>query len=185
MRNALPFHHILRPGDLPAGQVHEFRLDPDEPARKAIAAALGLRGLRKLRLHGHLIPVGRADWQLKAGLGATAVQDCVVSMAPVVTRIDEPVARAYMAELPELPESDEIEIPDDDSAEPLAVELDLGAVMIEALALALPAYPHAEGIAPVERSFSPPGAEPLDDDAVRPFAGLARLKARLAGDDEN
>ena len=179
MANALPYSETLRPGDLPADRPHAITLEPDAAARQRLAEALGLRALRKLRFTGQLKPLGRRDWRLEATLGATVVQDCVVTLDPVTTRIDDTVARTYLAEMPELPEGDEIEMPEDDSLEPLPVELDLGAVMTEALALALPAYPHAKGVDPVDMRQAPPGADPLDDAAAKPFAGLAALRDKL------
>ncbi len=84
---ALP-RHILRLADLPGR--HETAVDfaPDAAGRAAIAAELGLSDLRKLRLAGRMVPVGRTDWRLEATLGATVVQPCVVTLDPVVTRIE-------------------------------------------------------------------------------------------------
>lgn len=160
-----------------------FALAPEAPERAALAAALGVLSLRKLRFSGRLIPEGRRDWRLEADLGATVVQACVVTAEPVTTRIDEPVLRRYLADLPE-PEGDEIEIPEDDSAEQLPVSLDLGAVMAEALALALPPYPRAPGAELGEARFAPPGTAPLSDADTRPLSGLAALRDRLRGTDD-
>lgn len=183
MPDAPEFSQPIRIADLPADQAYAFALRPDAAGCAAIAARLGLRGLRKLRFAGTLAPLGRDDWQLRADLGATVVQDCVVTLAPVTTRIDEPVARSYLAAMPDLPEGEEIAMPADDTLEPLPAVLDLGAVMFEALALALPAYPHAEGVAPVRQSYAPPGAAPLAEEVEKPFAGLAALKGKLGRDE--
>lgn len=174
---------ILRIADLPPGGTVQIKLEPDAEARAAIAADLGIPAVRKLRLEGQLLPLGKADWQLKAMLGATVVQDCVVTLAPVTTRIDEPVERIYLADPPEVPEGDEVEMPDDDTVEALPAELDLGAIMTEALVLALPAYPHADGVEPLRQSFAEPGIEPMSDDAAKPFAGLAGLRDKLGKKD--
>lgn len=144
---------------------------PDAEGRAAVAAHLGIPAVRKLRLVGRLVPEGREDWRLVAELGATVVQECVVTLAPVTTRIDEPVERRYLADLPE-DEAGEVEMPEDDSVEALPASLDLGAVMIEALALALPPYPRAEGVELGEVVVTEPGADPLTEEAARPFAGL-------------
>ena len=77
---------------------------------------------------------GRPRLAAGGGLGATVTQACVVTLAPVITRIEETVTRRYLADMPE-PEGEEVEMPEDDSAEPLPVIIDPGAVMIEALAL--------------------------------------------------
>jgi uncharacterized metal-binding protein YceD (DUF177 family) len=92
----------------------------------------------------------------------------------VTTRIDETVERHYLAEMPDLPDGEEIEMPDD-TAEPLPAALDLGAVMAEALAIALPPWPRADD-AELERStFAGPGTRAMTDEEARPFAGLKGL----------
>jgi len=177
------FSHPLRIADLGAQGPTAFLLEPDARTRASIAAELGIPALRKLRFAGEIRPLGKSDWHLTATLGATAVQDCVVSLQPVTTRIDEPVQRTYLANPPEVPEADEIEMPDDDTVEALPAVLDLGAVMIEALALALPDYPHAEGVTPVSASFTEPGAAPMSYEDAKPFAGLAALRDKLGKPD--
>jgi uncharacterized metal-binding protein YceD (DUF177 family) len=154
---------------------------PDAAARAAIARHLDIRDIRKLRFEGTLTPEGRRDWTLTATLGATVVQDCVVTLDPVVTRIDEPVTRRYLADMPE-PTLGEVEMPEDDTIEPLPASLDLAAVMVEALSLALPPFPRAPGAELGELTVTEPGSAPLDADTIRPFAGLAGLRDKLTGD---
>lgn len=174
---ALP-HHILRLSDLAGRQPKEIVIEPDAAGRAAVAGALGIRGVRKLRFAATLAPLGRRDWQLTGQLGATVVQDCVVTLDPVTTRIDEPVARTYMADLPE-PEPGEVEMPEDDTVDPLPATLDLAEVMMEALALALPPYPRADGVSFEDAVAAPAGATPLTDTEIKPFAGLAALRETL------
>jgi len=157
-----------------------FVLEPQAETRSAIADTLDLRSLRKLRLEGVLLPEGKSDWRLEAKLGATAVQSCVVTLEPVTTRIDTDFVRSYRADLPE-PVGDELEMPEDDTIEPLPATLDLRVVMIEALALALPDYPRAKGVELGQAVFAPPGVPPLTDEDARPLAGLAALRDKLAG----
>jgi uncharacterized metal-binding protein YceD (DUF177 family) len=109
-----------------------------------------------------------------AKLKATVTQSCIITLAPVVTTIRESVSRRYLADLPE-PTSDEIEMPEDDTVESLAAVIDVGAVLTEALALALPQYPRAAGAELGAASFTPPGAEPLAEEKLKPFAGLSDL----------
>ena len=176
---ALP-REIVRLADLTNRSERTFALAPEAPGRAAVAADLGVSEVRKLRFEGRLVPAGRSDWRLEGTLGATVVQPCVVTFAPVVTRIDEPVVRTYVAQMPEV-EGLEVEMPEDDSLDPLPSALDLGAVLLEALSLAIPAWPRAEGVAEVDLTVAAPGVVPLDAEAARPFAGLADLKARLGG----
>ena len=135
-------------------------------------------GLRKVSLRGTLLPEGKRDWRLEAVLGATVTQPCVVTLAPVTTRIDEPLERIWRAEL-EIPTGDEVEMPEDVSEEQLGREIDLGQVLSEALALALPAWPRAEGAELGEAVYTAPDATPMRDEDARPFAGLAGLRDAL------
>lgn len=168
----------IRTADLTGNRRRSFDLAPDSGARAALAADLGLIGLDVVRMVGDLRPAGRADVALHARLTAEAVQACVVTLAPVPCTIDVPVTRLYVADWKD-PDADEAEIPEDDTREPLPDEVDLDAVMAEALALALPDYPRAPGAELGQAVFAAPGVEPLRDDALKPFAGLAALKDRL------
>ncbi len=156
-----------------------FTLEPGPEMRARIVAELDLRALRKVRLEGTLSPEGKADWRLEARLGATAVQSCVVTLEPVTTRLDIDLHRSYRADLPE-PSGDELEMPEDDTIEALPASLSLIDLLVEALALALPDYPRADGVALGEAVFTAPGVAPLTDDDAKPLAGLAAFRDRLA-----
>lgn len=173
--------------DLSAKAPTPFDIRPAPEARAEMAERLALDGIRKLRLHGEIRPDGRQDWRLDALLGATVVQPCVVTLAPVTTRIDVPVSRRFLARMPEIEADDsgEVEMPEDDDIEPLTPVIDLVAVLEEALALNLPLYPRAAHADLGEAVFAEPGVEPLTDKDTKPFAGLAALRDKLAGDDED
>lgn len=172
----------IRLAALRSGGVHDFRLEPDAEVRAEIAGELDLLGLKKLRLEGRLVPEGKSDWRLDAMLGATVVQPCVVTLKPVTTRIDTEVRRLYLAEFT-TPQGDEVEMPEDDDQEPLGREIDLAAVMIEALSLALPVYPRADEAELGEANFTEPGKQAMTDDDARPFAALAALKAQQSDEE--
>jgi uncharacterized metal-binding protein YceD (DUF177 family) len=167
----LPRFQPLRVAALPTRKPTPFDLRPDAGWLAQIALDMGAIAVRKLVFRGEIKADGRRDWQLSGQLGATVVQPCVVSAAPVTTRIDIPVLRRFLAEMPPAtaPES---EIPEDDTLEPLGPEIDPAAVMIEALSLALPDYPRAEG------ASLDTGAQPGSDPSPRPnpFAVLKALK---------
>lgn len=177
-----PFSHPLRSASLSSRKPTRFDLRPDAAARQWIAAELGLLGLPALRLVGEIRPEGRHDFTLDATLTAEAVQPCSVSLAPVPTKLSEKVRRTYIADWQE-PEGDEVEMPEDDTQEALPEVIDLALVAIEALELALPLYPRADGVELGEAVFAGPDTAPLRDEDLRPFAGLAALKARLDGSD--
>ena len=158
-------------------KVHEpinFELKPDAEARAALAAELDLVAVKKLTFAGQVRPSGARDLTLMAKLGATVVQNCVVTGDPVTTRIDEPVERQYVADFPE-PELAETEMPEDENADALPDVLDLTEVMAEALALALPPWPRADGVEHVDISVTEPGKTPMTDEDAKPFAGLKNL----------
>lgn len=181
--------HPVRLAELDEQKPTTFALVPDAALRAAIAAGLGLSGLKKLRFEGNIHAAGDAGWQLHARLGATVIQPCVLSLAPVTTRIDEKLVRHFDREaiLPAAKDDFEIEgdfeIPAGEEHEVLGAAIDPGLVMVEALALALPAYPRADDAKLARATFTEPGKTPLDDEQSRPFAGLRALRDKLGKDD--
>ncbi|MBT8455722.1 MAG: DUF177 domain-containing protein [Rhodobacteraceae bacterium] len=173
----------LRVADLAKSRDLAFTLQPDAQWREAIASMIGIPAVRKLRFAGRLRPLGKADWQLEADLGATVVQPCIVTLEDVASRIDEEVERVFLAEMPELPDAAEVEMPEDDTVEALGDVIDLEQVMIEALALALPLYPRTKDAALETAAFTEPGGTPMTDEDARPFAGLKALRDKLADKD--
>ena len=150
-----------------------FTFAPDAPARAMMASALGLLQLPECVLKGELQPMGRIDVVLRADLTAVVVQPCSISLAPVTTRLKDRVERNYRHDF-EDPKGDEVEMLGDD-AEALPEVIDVAAVAIEALALALPLYPRAKGVDLGAAVATPPGAVPMTDETLKPFAGLAGL----------
>ena len=175
MSDDAPTPHLIRFAALREARALPFSLAPGAGACAALAGELGLVALRKLRFEGQLVPEGKRDWRLEARLGATVVQPCVVTLEPVTTRIDEDITRHYLADLPAQPEAAEVEMPEDETVEPLPETLDLEEVMAEALALALPLYPRAEGVDLGEAVYTEPGKRPMSDEEAKPLAGLAEL----------
>lgn len=174
----------FRVATLKANREHPFDITLQDDGLARLARDLGLLDLRKLRFRGVIKPEGDADWRIDAMLGATVVQPCSVSLEPVTTRIDEPVIRRFLRHMPDhAPQIDEIEMPEDETIEPLGEVIDLHAVLKEALSLALPPYPKRDDAELRQTDFAAPGATPLRDEDVKPFAGLAALKRKLEGDD--
>ncbi|MGX9354071.1 YceD family protein [Roseobacteraceae bacterium S113] len=164
-----------------------FDIQTNEAARAEIARELGFDAVRKLTLSGDIRASGRADWELVGKLGATIVQPCVVTLEPVVTRIDVPVQRRYLSRWEDQTEAGaETEMPEDDTLEPLGTHIDPYVVMLEALALAAPDFPRAADAAPLEDiRVTEPGKTAMTDEEIKPFAGLAALKAQLEGKDDS
>jgi uncharacterized metal-binding protein YceD (DUF177 family) len=180
MADPLPVSMPLRTASLGGRKPVRFDLRPDAAQRSALALLLGISAIPALRFRGDLRPLGRSDLVLEAHLDATVIQPCVISLAPVTTKIAAPVLRRYLRDYAQ-PAEEEAEMPEDDSAEPLPDCIDPGAVMTEALALALPDYPRVPGAVYGGVAVAPPGAMPLGEADPKPFAGLADLSRRLSG----
>lgn len=156
-----------------------FNIVPSDAERQAIMETLGLSNLRKLRFVGEIEPKGRKGWTLKATLGATVVQPCIVTLEPVTTRIDETVVRRFELE-EDLPEAgSEMEMPEDDTVELVPEVISAHGIMIESLSLALPAYPRAESAELGEAVFAEKGIVPMSEEDIKPFAGLKSLRDAL------
>ena len=174
---------VLRVADLSQRRAVPLDLVAGAQLRAQMAEQLGLRGLRKLSFRGQLRGIGKRDWELTGELGATAEQSCVITLEPVTTRVDVPLRRQFLEHMPEPSTDEEMEMPEDDTSEPLAEYIDLPRVLSEALALALPDYPRKDGAALTQTTFAAPGTVPMSDEQAKPFAGLAALKQKLEKDD--
>lgn len=175
-----PSPNALRVSELSQSGENAFALNPDRAAMDDIARALDLSGLRKLSFEGSISPLGQSDWQLSAHLGATVVQPCVITLEPVTTRIDTKVTRRFANDYTE-PTETEVEMPEDETVEPLGAWIDPAEIMVEALALSVPDYPRKGDAEVGQVVHAAPGTKPMTDDDAKPFAGLADLKEKLEG----
>lgn len=168
--NAL--RRTIRLGDLARGPV-SLSLAADAPDRAAIAADLGLIGLSRLEASIRVRP-----WmdgaEITGRLNATVTQECGVTLDPFESDINADI-RLHMvpAGSPNAPdETGELEL-DPEADDPPDVmtgpEIDLGAVVIEHLALSLDPFPRKPGAV-----FEPPPAESIPS----PFSVLKGLKSQ-------
>ena len=178
----LSFSHPIRVSSLGPRKPTRFDLKPDGEELADLTAAVGASSLSRVHFEGEIRPLGREDWVLEGRLTAEIVQPCIVTLDPVTTHVSEDVERRYLANPPE-PAAEEAEIPEDTDMEPLGSAIDPGAVMAEALALAMPLYPRADGVEIGEQVFTEPGLPPMRDGDVKPFASLAELREKLAKKD--
>ena len=180
----LPWSQPKRVSELAARKPTRFDISPDAATRAAIARWADIDALEDLRLTGTLTPSGRSDWVLEATFSARVVQPCAITLVPVTTELSEEVTRRYLAEMPE-PTGEEVEMPEDDTTEQLPAVIDLAAVALEVLELALPLQPRAPGAELGTVRAAQDGVAPLTDEVTRPFAGLAELlKGRDKGSDD-
>lgn len=184
-----PYTHSLKVSDLNVHQPNPFEIVLPAKQRKEMAATLEIIEIRKIRFSGSISATGQKDWELRAKLGATVVQSCVLTLEPVVTRFDVLVARDFVPSLesayktPTEEDEEEIEIPENENIEVLGQEIGLGAILIEAMALALPLYPKVENASLDQATFSADGVTPMQDEDTRAFAGLAGLRDKMKNND--
>ena len=183
MSSVPPSSAAYRVAELPQNSIKKFEIRPEPAQNNAIAEELDLLTLRKFRFVGQIKASGKSDWRMTGTIGATVIQPCTITLEPVTTRIDQRVERLFVRDLEKL-EEEEIEMPEDDSIEQLGAWIDPQAIMVEALILALPEYPRAEGVQLGEAVYTKPGHAPMKDEDARPFAGLANLKDQLKSDPE-
>lgn len=183
MTEKTDFSAPLRVSDLKSNRDLAFAIAPEPQVLAQLANALDLVSLRKLRFEGVVRPVDKSDWSVTAQLGATVVQPCIVTLEPVTTRIEEEVTWHLVKDwqMHDL-NVEEIEMPEDDTRVPLGDDIDLMALMQEALALYVPTYPRSPDASPTDVRAAPPGVVPMSDQDVKPFAGLSELKKRLEDD---
>ncbi len=180
MQNSAPeFSRIVRFRRISKAADYEFSETPTEDELRAIAKALDIMSVRKMRFSGRLVPLAKEGWALEGKLGATVTQACVITLEPVRTRIDLDIRRRYLPDLDDPMAEIDIAPEDEDEIDPLGDELDLGLVAMEALALALPDYPKIEGAVLDESLFSPAESSSGADGQAQPFAELAVLKEKL------
>ena len=174
-----PKRHSLRAADLKQSRGTSFDIRFSPADQRTAAETLKIPGVAKMRFQGRITPLGRADWELKGAIGATVTQECVLTLVPVKARIEEEVYRIFRKDTPVFEDGSVVELNMDEHEEPLGTEIDLFAIAVEAIALALPPYPKAEGAVLKKTVFAGEDVTPMTDEDAKPFASLAALKDKL------
>lgn len=179
-----PLTHPIAVASLDRGAETPFSLSasPEDCAR--VAEYMKLAEIRELGFDGAISGVRGDGWEASGVLTALVVQSCVVTLAPVLQYVEDTVSRRYMPGVEEFPEGEMIvsRHDEDEGPDPLGAEIDVAALMLESLALAIDPYPRAQGAALETRIFAEPGIKPMTDEDARPFAKLADLKEKLTGE---
>lgn len=155
--------------------VHTFDETATEQERAALATLFDALSVDAFAFKGKITRQGEDGLRLNGRLTATIVQPCVVTLAPVKTRLDEKVEREYSPDID--PEKIDLDADEEDALEPLTRTLDIGLVATEAAALALPAYPRAKGVTNGDLITDTAADDP---EREKPFAALAALREKLA-----
>lgn len=160
--------------------------EADETARAALAERFGLVELTEFRAEARLRRRKDTGWiELKGTLQAAVVQECVVTLEPVVNRVDGEIDELFDDAPGDGREGNErIEVdldPVADDPEPLEGDvLDVGEIIAQILSLSIDPYPRAPGVPEPEVSDEPAGSGKQEDGTgeASPFAALALLKDR-------
>lgn len=145
----------------------------DGGARQAIAKAAGLAALPRLEAGFDLMRHGADGLRVAGRVQAAVVQNCVVTLDPIESAVDEAVDLLFLPEAPTAPDVAELDaVEADDPPETLQDGMvDLGAVATEFLLLGIDPYPR--------KSAAVFEAPPAGDPASSPFAALAALKKAI------
>jgi len=137
----------------------------DDGARAAIAKVAGVVALPRLEAGFDLSRQGAESVRLVGRVSATVVQNCVVTLEPIESEIDEAIDLAFTSQT-----ASTAGTAADAGDPPEALHdgvIDLGAVAIEFLLLRIDPYPRKPGAV-----FDAP---PAGDPTSHPFAALAAL----------
>lgn len=166
-----PWSHRIALREVSHGPV-SLTLEPGAEARKAIAKLLQLAGLGSLRADLTLTP-WHDGMRVQGGLQAEVSYVCGISLEPFPAVVEEAIDVRLVPLGSPLAVSEEGELSLDPEAEdpPDLLEpgdtVDLGALVVEHLSLALDPFPRKPGAV-----FEPPRAEAQ----ISPFAALKALK---------
>ena len=167
------FDATIRIDRLPATG-RDLKVSLDEPTRAALADQLKLTAIDTFDATLMIVPL-RGGLRAQGRLVARITQPSVVTFEPVAQDIEEAIDRVFLPEAQAhkpTPGSEVfIDLEDEDFPDHIdGPEVDLSALLIETLALAIDPYPRQPG-----ESLDALGLDLGADDAG-PFAALARLK---------
>ncbi len=155
--------------------------EADDAERAALTRRFNLPEIRALSVEAEIAPLEPGGWRVRGVVRARLRQTCVVTLEPVESALDERFDRSFLPAA-HLAQCEGDEDADEDGPEPLGDEVDVGEIAAETAALAIDPYPRKPGVVFEGRRQGPPGAEPLDEAAAKPFARLAALRPRPSRD---
>ena len=154
--------------DIPETGRH-LEMTADAHARMAIAKVAGVLAVSNLQAEFELARHGRAGVRVVGNVSATVEQQCVLTLEPMESKIEETIDLVFAPTLTEGEEHDEGERVSEAPEILRDGAVDLGAVATEFLLLGIDPYPRKPGAI-----FDAPKQK--ENPASRPFAALAALK---------
>ena len=168
------FDAVVRIDKLPAGG-RSIVVDADESERTAIAEAMNILSVERFTASLTVTPL-RGGLRALGHLEADATQASVVSFEPVAETISEDIDRVFLPaprekQAPAAGAEIYVDLENDDFLDHIdGPEVDLSALLLETLALALDPYPRLP-----DETLESLGVS-TGDEEEGPFAKLARLK---------
>ena len=170
------FGHRLTLDRIRDGDRLDLVADADE--RASVAARLDLPSLERLDAHAVLSREGDTVYA-RGRIKAALEQRCVATGDPLPVRLDEAFDLRFVSE-PKLAGGDEEFELGADELDTLfhdGLAIDLGAAIADSLALALDPYPRSPA---AEAALHQAGV--ISEEEAGPFAALAALKGKMAGE---
>ena len=175
---------LVRFSEINRTKTFEFHFTLSSKKISELVKRLDLLNIKKVSLRGKLSPLGLNEWSLKAELRATVKQKCVITFKPVQTIVNETINRTFspsaIKNASEVNDDGTSPVLFDDTLQEFNDEIDLAEIIFEELTLILPLYPKIEGAELGSYSVTEPGAKPLNEENIKPFAQLSELVDKLS-----
>jgi len=171
-----PWHVPVARDDV-AETGQRFALAADEDVRRAVARLAGLRELQRLEAAFEVTRHGAGGLRVTGHVSATVGQNCIVTLEPLASEVDEDVDELYQPVAAPVPgvevepathaERKSRTLATNETEPLIGGMVDLGALATEFLILGLDPYPRKPGV-----DFAAPSEAEPDPG---PFAALAKL----------
>ena len=153
-------------------EIYKFHHNCSDQELDELQQTLKLKRLLSFSFKGQIIQAKKKRYELHASLKATMIQNCIITCKPVKTLIEEEIERHYSEEVLGKNSEDLSLDVDAEDIEPIFKELNIGAVVAEALALRIPDYPRKKNVKFEGVTITNTGLEPLDNTSSNPFSVL-------------
>ncbi|MCL6706744.1 DUF177 domain-containing protein [Pseudomonas sp. R2.Fl] len=149
----VPFSYLVKVGHISANPV-QVRLEADERERAGLAKLWNVEAVNSLSAELQIARWKKDGVRIKGTLSGEIVQSCVVTLEPVVSRLDSPLDQIFVPEGSKLArivtdEAGEMVLDPDgpDLPEPFTGDtIDAGALVAEFAALGIDPYPKKPGV---------------------------------------
>ena len=161
---------------LSQSQTYKFGHTCSEHELTELHECLKVEKLLNFSFKGRLIQPKKRTYELSASFKATVIQSCVISGKPIKTIIDEKIERFYSEEQVENKNAENVSLDiNSKDVELIHKGLNIGAMAIEALSLAIPDYPRKKNVRFEGVTITTTGLQPIEKNVDNPFVVLKNL----------